>query len=316
MRQVMRQVASFPYTPGQTNVLIPRTGYLTRLWVRFYGTLDNTGAAAGVAGWRAPWSLIQNARLNVNGNAFPLSEDGYSSEIMQRLMRPGYTDNSQMGVAVGNNTVSFSTMLPVSVTDANMTGVLWAGNDKTTIYLELTLREAEDPAFFSGTGTLTGTVEVWSESFLFGANEQKPDLSTLHNVKVVRKNITETGEVYIDLPTLNQVYLRIVHIIENNGAALGYTPGMLFQYEIEDYESPYTLTDGEMGTLQNERYLGKVPLSTGARVLDLYWTRTLRDVINSTGLSLFQAKITIPASVAITQPANIYTVTETLSPLH
>ncbi|WP_430626096.1 hypothetical protein [Sulfobacillus thermotolerans] len=98
MRQVMRQVQSFSYAEGQTNVLIPRTGYLSRIWIRFYGTLTNSGTTAGTQGWRAPWSLIRNARLNVNGNLFPLSEDGYSAELMGRIMRPGYADNSQMGM--------------------------------------------------------------------------------------------------------------------------------------------------------------------------------------------------------------------------
>lgn len=320
MRQVIRQVKSFAYGAGQTSVLIPRTGYLTRLWVRFYGTLNNSGTSAGSAGWRAPWTLIQNARLNVNGNLFPLSMDGYSAELNARLMRPGYQDNSKMGVAAGDNTIEFTTMLPVSVTDSNMTGVIWAGSANTTIYLELLMRSASDPAFATppsgDTLTLTGTVEVWAESFLFGATETKPDLSTLHNIKVIKKNITATGETYIDLPTLNEVYLRITNVFENNGVALGYTQSMMTELQIEDYENPYTLTDGEFRAIQDYRYLGKVPLSTGARVLDLYWTRSLRDVINATGLSLFQAKVTIPDSLTITQPCNIYTIIETLSPLH
>lgn len=319
MRQVIRQIQTLPYAEGQANILIPRTGYLSRLWVRFYGTLTNSGTTAGTVGWRAPWELIQNARLNINGNLFPLSTDGYSGEIMSRLIRPGYQDDSQMSVAAGANTVEFTTMLPVTVTDANQTGTIWAGNDKTTIYLELNLRSASDPAFATppsgDTLTLTGQIEVWAESFLFSAGETKPDLSTLHNIKILRKNITSNGEIDIDLPTLNQVYLRVVNVIENAGAALPYTQGMRTEFQIEDYENPYTITDGEFRAIQNYRYLGKVPMSTGARVLDLYWTRTLRDVINSTGLSLFQAKVTIPDSVTITQPANIYTIVETLSPL-
>ncbi|WP_020374112.1 hypothetical protein [Sulfobacillus thermosulfidooxidans] len=320
MRQVIRQVQTFTYQgAGQYNVLIPRTGYLARLWIRFYGTLNNSGSSAGTVGWRAPWSLIQNARLNVNGNVFPLSMDGYSAELQARFMRPGYQDNSQMSVNAGNNTVEFTTMLPVTVTDANQTGIIWAGSDKVTIYLEINTRAADDPAFASppsgDTLTLTGTFEVWAESFLFGAQETKPDLSTLHNVKVIRKNITSNGEIYVDLPTLNEVYLRITHIVENNNAPLDYTPGLRIEYQIEDYENPYTITDGEFRYMQAYQYLGKVPLSTGARVLDLYQTRSLRDVINATGLSLFQSKIVIPDSVTITQPANIYTILETLSPL-
>ncbi|AEJ41352.1 hypothetical protein TPY_3200 [Sulfobacillus acidophilus TPY] len=316
MRRVIRQIATFPYNgAGQTNILIPRTGYLSRLWIRFNGTLDNTGTAAGTAGYRAPWSLIQNARLNVNGNLYPLAADGYGYEGLARVMRPGYQDNSQMGVAVGNNPVEFTTQMPVTVTDANMTGILWVGNSETTTYLEITTRSATDPAFFSGTATLTGTFEVWSESFLFNANEQKPDLSTLHNFTVLRQPIVGTGQQYVNLPTLNQVYLRIMHVIENNGVALGYTPGMTFQLQIEDYESPETWTDGELNARQNYLYLGKLPVSTGFRVYDEYWTRTLRDVINSTGLTLLQSIVTIPDSVTITAPANLYTYIESLSPL-
>lgn len=316
MRQVVRQIKSVPYAAGQMEVPIPRTGYLSRIWVRFNGTLDNTGSSAGTAGYRAPWSLLQSARLNVNGNLYPLAADGYGFEMLSRLMRPGYQDDSQMGVAVGNNTIEFTTQLPVTVTDANMSGILWAGNPETTIILELLWRSATDPAFFSGTATLTGTVEVWAESFLFSGNETKPDISMLHNFTVVSQNLPGTGEQYITLPTLNQVYLRIFHVIENDGAALGYTPGMQFQLDIEDYEKPYSFTDGELQQLQNYRYLGKLPVSTGVRAYDLYWTRTLRDVVNSTGLSLFQARVIVPDSVTITAPAKIYTYIESLSPLN
>jgi hypothetical protein len=296
------------------NVLIPRTGYLSRLYVRFNGTLDNTGTAAGTAGWRAPWSLLQTARLNINGNLYPLAADGYGYEMLARIMRPGYSDDSQMGVAVGDNTVTFSVQLPVSIDDTNLTGIVWAGNPETTIYLEMNWRQPTDPAFFTGTASLSGTVEVWAESFLFGANETKPDLSTLHNFTVISQAVTDTGEQYVTLPTLNQVYMRLIHVLESDNAAVGYTPTMQWQLNIEDYERPYTFTDGELQDLQNYRYLGKVGLSTGARVYDLYWTRSLRDVINSTGLSLFQSKVIIPDSVTLNS-AKLYTYMEALTPL-
>jgi hypothetical protein len=320
MRQIIRQIQSGSYAAGQVNVLIPRVGYLARLWLRFNGTLNNSGTAAGTAGDRAPWSLIKSARLNVNGNVFPLAADGYSYEILARTMRPGYADDSQFGVAAGNNAVVFALNFPVTVTDSQLVGTIWTGNPETTTYLELTFAAANDPTFATppsgATLTLTGQWEVWGEFFLFNANEAKPDVSTLHQVTVLTQNVTSTGPQTINLPTLDEIYLRIIHVMENGGTLLGYTEGMEFQYKIETYEDPYTLTDGEFDHLQNYRYLGKLGLSTGARVLDLYWTRTLRDVINARGLSLFQAKITIPSSVTITQPANVYTIVETLAPLH
>lgn len=317
MRQVIRQIKSVAYAPGQMDIPIPRTGYLGRIWVRFNGVLDNTGANAQIKPFRSPWELLQGARLNVNGNLFPLSADGYGYELLSRVMRPGYQDDSQMGGAVGKNTVQFTTPLAVTVTDENLTGIIHAGNPETTIQLELLWREATDPAFFTGpSATLTGTVEVWAESFLFSGNEQKPDISTLHNFTVVSQVLPGTGEQYITLPTLNQVYLRIIHVIDNAGSPLDLTEGMIFNLDIEDYEKPYTMTDGEMNSLQNYRYHGKVPVSTGARVWDMYWTRTLRDVVNSTGLSLFQSKITVPGGTTINAGAKIYTYIESLSPLN
>lgn len=315
MREVVRQIKTVPYAAGSMSVTIPRTGYLSELFVRFNGTLDNTGTAAGTAGWRAPWALLQSARLNVNGNVFPLSADGYSLEMLGRARRPGYADNSQMGVAVGNNPVEFTSRLPIAVSDENLTGVIWVGNPDTTAELELLFREAEDPAFFTGTATLTGTVEIWARSFLFAKGEPKPDLSTLHTVTVTRQVIQATGELYVDLPTLSQMYQRIIHVIENDNAALPYTQGLQIQMQIADYESPYTWTDGELQAEQNYVYLGKLLPSTGARVIDLYRTKTLRDVVNATGLTLLQDVITIPGSVAITAPANVYTILEALVPL-
>lgn len=319
MRQTIRPLVSVPYAAGQIDIPIPRVGYLSRLWIRFSGTLDNSGTAAGTAGWRSPWELLQSARLNVNGNLFPQSADGYGYELLARAMRPGYVDDSSMGVAVGDNTVEFTTQLPLAVTDANLTGVIWTGNSQTTTILETVWRAASDPDFATGpaanTLSLTGTIEVWGEIFMFGTGETKPDLSTMHNFTVLSQVLNSTGDQYINLPTLNQVYLRIFHVIENNGAALGYTQGMLDHIKIESYEDPYTISDGEFQSMQNYRYLGKLPLSTGARVIDLYWSRTLRDVINSTGLSLLQSIINVPGGTAVAAPAKIYTYIESMSPL-
>lgn len=315
MRQVIRQIANNPYAAGQMNVLIPRTGYLAALWVRFSGSADIT--TAGAPGWRAPWSLLQNARLNINGNIFPLSADGYGFELLGRAMDPGYVDDSEMpdATATGSQPVRFTTRLPLTVDNENMTGIIDTGNPATTIYLELNFSSATDPAFSAAVQTLTGTVEVWGESYLFGKGEPTPDLSTLHTFTVKRTNVTSTGEMQISLPTLNQVYTRIFTVIENNNAALGYTQGLSLQLAIEDYENPYTLSDGKMESMQNRLYHGKIPLSTGARILDLYTTRTLRDVVNATGLTLLQDVLTLPGSVTIAQPANVYTYTEALTPL-
>lgn len=315
MRQVIRQIANNPYAPGQMDILIPRTGYLAALWIRFAGSADIT--TAGAPGWRAPWSLLLNARVNINGSVFPMSADGYGFELLGRAMDPGTQDDSEMpsATATGAAPVRFTTRLPLTVDNENMTGIIDTGNAATTIYLELNFRGPTDPAFSAAVQTLTGTVEVWGESYLFGNGEPTPDLSTLHTFTVKKTNLTTTGDIQVNLPTLNQVYTRIITVLENDNAALGYTAGLALQLAIENYENPYTLTDGKMESMQNRLYHGKLPLSTGARILDLYTTKTLRDVVNATGLTLLQDILTIPSGVTLAQPANAYTYTEALTPL-
>jgi hypothetical protein len=316
MRNMKRTIATQPYQAGAMSQLIPRVGYLSEIVVRFSGTLDIT--TAGAPGWRAPWSLLQNARLNVNGNLFPLSADAYGYEILRRIQNPGYKDEAQMPTSTdtGNQTVEFVCRLRPATTESNLTGIIWVGNPSTTTYLEMNWRSATDAEFFGGAATLTGTVEIQTHVFTFGEGEATPDISVLHQFNVTRQNVTSTGENYVNWATLNQVYLRVFHVIENDGAILGQTDGLEIQVKVQQSEDPYTFTDGVLEAEQNDQYHGTVSINgTGARVLDLYETRTLRDVINATGLTLLQSKITIPSSVTITQPANIYTYTETLTPL-
>jgi len=316
MRQIIQQIAQGSYAPGQQNILIPRTNYLSRLWFNFNGTLDNSGTAAGTAGPGAPWSLIQQMRLNVNGNIFPVSLGGYELYMVDRVMRPDYLDNSTFGVAAGNNAVAFHLMVPVTVTDDNLTGIILAGNPSTTIYLEVTFRQASDPLFATppsgATLTLTGTWEVLSETFEVGPHEQHPDISTLHTLTQIQTDITGTGKTYVDLPTQNNVYLRIIHLVKNGGA---YVDGLIdnAQLKLQDYVSPYSYDEATM--LNRQRYLYLTDLPAGTYVHDLFTSRTLRDVINTTGMTEFQGILDIPSTATITQPATVTTITEALTPL-
>lgn len=311
---------------------LPNVDRYHRLWLRFTGTMTITlGGGTAVVTQDAPYSVIRAIRVILSGyrglgatTLFSLS--GFQANIWERIENPNFTDNFAAPVAAGANTWTFNLLIPISLGETDFAGMLAfksVEDRSATFSLEIdwgnvnqTGNGTSDVVTLAGgaanTAVLTAAnLTVSSETFQFLTGEAerlglREDL--LHQISSFRSNIAATGALNIDLP-VGLLYLRLIFLARNN-ALFANSIFDTFELVVEDSVRPYTIFEDQWRGQQRYRNLSDYPV--GVYALDRYWTRTWRDVYDTTRLNRLQAVFNITA--ALTAPADVTTIREVVVP--
>lgn len=323
-----RRTPSLTYAVNdQSRLALPNVDRYHRLFLEFDGTVTvtlSTGSVAYTA--RAPYAAVRQVTLTLTGyrglGAVTLIRaSGYELTVWERVENPGFDDRDTPAVQAssalvnGANTIHFSLLLPFSVGETDFAGMLPLGGDRQAV-LELAVDWAAantDIATRTAPATLdsvTGTMTVSSETFQFLEGEAerlglREDL--IHQIYSRVATVAATGERSIDNP-IGVLYLRLLHLFRQN-AAYSDTTWDTFELVVEDSTRPVTITQRQWLDQQRYRSIDK-DLPTGTYVLDRYWTRTWRDVFDTTQrITRFESRFNITtAPVGTTDIASVYEV--------
>lgn len=302
MQRIERTIDTLAYTAlRRVSTKLPQVEFLSEIWLDVSGTMTITlNGGTAVIKQEGPHALVNTAQVTLNGylklgNVSPFTLSGYLTSILNRIDRPGYTDNFTAAVAAGANTWSFHLRVPITATDVNMAGIIFTGMPGSQVTLFLQWGQESDVITLAGgaVAAFVGQANIRTITFQVADNEGF-DIFSLHAITQQTDVVTATGVKAIDLPPGN-LYLRILHAVRNNTLYANAVATQL-QLEIQNYADPITVPEDRALSQQRWRYLTDLPV--GSYCFDLFWTRTLRDAIDTGKVNKIQSKVTMAAAVA------------------
>jgi hypothetical protein len=311
MQRIEREIGTIIPVDNTTQYLdFPKIEFLSEVWLDFQIT-NTVAVATAVLKPEGPYGYVKNISLVLNGylslgTVSPFSLSGHMCYQLDRIDRPDYLDNSTLVLTAGANVWIFHIRVPVTVSDANLAGIIWTGNPRASLRLQVTFGTSADTVTGAGGSTSTFTAmtcKVRTVTFQMAQGEGL-DIFSLHGVTTQTQGVAATGVQTVTLPPGN-LYLRVWHAMRNT-SILQNALVQQGQLEVQNYADPITYADESRWlNLQRWRYL--TDLAVGTYVYDLFWTRTLRDAIDTSGINLITSKLTWPAATAVAATADIQT---------
>lgn len=311
MQRIERQIGTITPANSTTQYLdIPKIEFLSEIWLDF--TLTNTiGTAAAVLKPESVYGYIKSVSLTLNGylslgTVSPFTLSGHLAYQLNKIDRPNYVDNSTLALLVAAQPWTFHLRIPITVSDANLAGIIWTGNPRASARLSITFGvETDVVTNASGSTSTFSALACGVRTVTFQtADGEGFDIFSLHGVTFQTQAVAATGVQTVTLPPGN-LYLRVWHAIRNTTILQNalVTQGQL---EVQNYADPITYADESRWlNLQTWRYL--TALAVGTYVYDLFWTRTLRDAIDTSGINLITSKLTWPSTIAVAATSDIAT---------
>jgi hypothetical protein len=219
------------YSLGGTQFLtLPKIGYVSKVFIRFNGTVTATSAGADTITYAkfGPWSVLRNIQLDLNsGKQTLFNLSGYElflqNSIKRKSGRPDViaTDADFYAAPTTGSAVPlrFTLEIPVAVSDGQnfMTGLINLQAPELQMNLTLAFANALTD-IGSNISTLSGTVQVAYQYY------EVPDPSAvmqpyvaLHKIISQPQAIGSTGDNIVEVPRGGQL-MRIIHVLELNGA--------------------------------------------------------------------------------------------------
>lgn len=233
-RQRRKQLDTRTFSAGNsiTPVRLDKVGYLSRIFVRFNGTVDSSGAIT--AAKDNPWSIIKRLKVSLNSGAQNIVDiSGFGLFVMNHFLNDGYSPNDGGG---GNNVVdtSFYNYDLNNADETNALTLAWevpiAANYGENFQVGLLMMQAPElegtleidfgsnAEYGTAITAIAGTLEIVTEYY----DVPNPALVRLpppqiHRLVEETYPITGTGETKIDLKRQG-VLLQLAAIVELNGA--------------------------------------------------------------------------------------------------
>lgn len=322
-----------------SRIRLPQIGLLSRIYVDIDGgsstAYDFTaggGSGAVPARGDGPYGIIDNLALKINGGAGFYNVSGFGSYLLlaaEDAFNPKALAN---GTAYGTANINvtdavfkydptqdhrpqFGLEIPLSLTPGNPLGMILAGNDQTTIDLEITWGTLDKFALLSGgaSATLTLTATVFIEYFDVPNRAAfdgyvRPMLQWAHWNNEEQQTITAQGAGvnYVTLDNHDNV-LQVMHTVETNSALdTDHVDRLKFILN-----RAHVLHD-----LNKRAFLRMQRRSLGGKDLPaLFWTfwdtRTLRDAIRADAYTDIRSQIDI-SGATISGTSRILTATKKL----
>lgn len=226
-RQKMNTVAgTMTYSlGGRQQITLPQIGYLSRIYLRFNGTLTFSGSAT--AAKFAPYSMFNRVQVDLNSNKQVLVDaSGYQLFLLNSLRRKNArldqgTDSDFYVFPASGTAQTFRATLeiPIAVSDGNnfMNGLI--NLQAPELQCNVTVSFATALTDIADTVTAAaGSVDVVYEYYEVPdpSQVQQPFLG-LHKILSQTEALVGTGENRHKVPRGGKI-LRLVHILECNGA--------------------------------------------------------------------------------------------------
>lgn len=210
---------------GRQQITLPQIGYLSKIYLRFNGTLTFSGAAT--AAKFAPYSIFSNVRVDLNSNKQILCDaSGYQLFLLDSVRRKGArldqrTDSDFYVFPASGSSQTFRATLeiPIAVSDGQnfMNGLI--NLQAPELQCNVTVQFASALTDIADTVTAaTGSVDVIYEYYEIPdpSQVQQPYVG-LHKILSQTEALTGTGQNRHKVPRGGKI-LRLIHILECNGA--------------------------------------------------------------------------------------------------
>jgi hypothetical protein len=234
-RQRRRKLDSRAFSAGAdiTPMRINKVGYLTRIWLHLYGTVDSSGAI--VAAKDTPYSLIKRVKLNLNsGNSNIVDISGFGLFALNHFIASGFAPNDGGGGGNGvtdsdnyfhdlnnadeTNNFSHWFEIPIAANAGEQfsAGALMMQAPELEAFLEVTF--GSNSEYGTNITAIAGTLDVYIETY----DVPNPQLvrlppPTVHRLIEERYPINAVGENKFDLKRQG-VLLQLLAITELNGS--------------------------------------------------------------------------------------------------
>ena len=257
---------------------IPKVRLLSSTMVRIKGTFTAAHATITtlVPARFSPWTVIKQARVQINNGFNPYQISGRGAYLYNRLNAgPEYPTNFSLGLvaSVGGavNTVDFMVDLAHVLNDRDPVGMVMAQNQETVITVSLDLGAMV--SMYSTTAvtisavalTVTPTVETFS---IPAAQEAIPDISVLKLVTEQNFNIPSVGAPFLVKMPVGLTYRKLILNFEHADGT-----GMLddeignISIIFNQADTPYVIHAGLLRMRNAKQFGGR--LDTGVLAFDL-----------------------------------------------
>lgn len=289
---------------GRQQITLPANGYLSKLYLRFNGTLTFSGAAT--AAKFAPYSIFSNINVGLNSGKQVLCDaSGYQLFLLNSVNRKNgrldqNTDSDVYVFPANGSSQTFRNTLeiPIAVSDGNnfMNGLI--NLQAPELQCTLTVQFASALTEIADTVTAaTGSVDVVAETYMIPdpSRYQQPYVG-LHKILSQTEALTGTGQ-NVHTVTRGGKLLRLIHILEVNGARSDAWDSHTVKlnnsqtiYDVPRWQSKH----------DTRRYCGYY-MPTGTIVLDLAraWDQVeesdQRDILNTEQITTTQSIVTVTA---------------------
>jgi len=193
-----------------TPLTLPRTGFLSRLWVEITGSVAGTLSAPNAGGMA---SIVNRCRVTAQGgqDLFNLSGLGYHKLYRDHIdygQSIAPTVKTSADAAVTATTFNVSMLLPVQLNMRDEPGLFMLQNEQTAVSLNLDW--TADATVATG-ATVTATCKVYADIFTVPQNTSDyPDLALVHQVLEDQVVVSGAGLVTYEWPR-GSIYLRMLH---------------------------------------------------------------------------------------------------------
>lgn len=310
-------------------IQLPQTGFLSRIFLRVYGTLT-TGAGTPSGTWVSypfsPYNLLSKIRLYTS-NAFPFWDTtGMGAYLFSLFTRRGQ-NISQDALSTGDGTANRSQLftalsgattastaynpaffmeIPTVLDDLSQRGLIQLQSTRSRLNLDIALGAQTDITAVTGV-TVTPNITVDAVAEVFSEPDPTqytwPDLTWVPQVTEDAFFLTAVGTQRYK-PTIGTQFARLIGIVENNGAQCDSTKISNTRIRFGQSTTPYDETYYQH-VARNWAYLG-LTLPDGAFGYD--FTRgsgvpgilDTRDLFNTARLSDFEHNLVLASGLSLT----------------
>lgn len=290
---------------GISQLELPKTGLLARLWLHFSITIGGTVNAANARGIA---SAIRRVRLQTNSGTdiFNVSGIGYGYMLQNCVELNGVNGRqpaNQFNTAVTATSFNLDMVVPIQMNMGDPLGLIMLQDEQLQVILTI---EWESQTVIGGsTATATGTCIPVLEFFTVPANPTPgkpnpnlPPLNVIHQIIEDQFVLSQTSGDYLYNAPRGNTYLGLYFGYGLGVSAADNWSRLLLRINQNDiiYDSSPTLATQRVGYWGNlTRGLGFIPINLlASNGLGDYGSA--RDFINTALLTDFQGVLTVTAA--------------------
>lgn len=311
---------------------LDKVGLLSRVWLRFDGTLT-PGAMTPTVRNTYPWNLIQRVKLSANGASNLFYCDGIDLRTLERVRRKSVFFDREATFALpvgGGAAVNLKLLweLPVAY-DESLIGAVFAQTEDNDLALEIETPAAAD-YFATNAPVVAGTWSIVAEYYNLAFQDTDngrvivlPDIRQLHGVLAKDEAVTAVGEHSVELMRTGGVLLRTLQRWDNaystQGAGVDDPATVIANHKFR-YGGNVTPVDapGIVVKRENQQRYGDRPFPSADLVAgnlnylvdDYVYANAVRDVVHLLGVSEPQIVNQIAAGTVINAGSLMHVVQE------